>query len=132
MSTQQTTNKTLIYSSPSAGLRGEMDTSVPLSSMYHSESVPFVPTHDVQPIANSTLTDENIIHITTIVMNSIQAQIGLLVQSIVDGVLLGLKGLISSLENKNKSLKSKLTILEDKLDKAEQYSRRNCLRLSED
>ena len=47
-----------------------------------------------------------------------------------DGVLCGLKEKNSSLEDENTTLKDRVAMLEVKVDKAEQYSRRYCLRLS--
>lgn len=60
-----------------------------------------------------------------------------LVNEVVEGVLSGLRNQISSLETSNRELKEENTVLrtrvetlEQKVDKAEQYSRRNCLRIS--
>ena len=59
-----------------------------------------------------------------------QTQLSTLVSNIVEGVLHGLSSKITSLEGENKQLKDKVIALENKADRAEQYSRRNCLRLS--
>ena len=57
-----------------------------------------------------------------------QTQLSALVSNIVEGVLHGISSKITSLEGENKQLK--VIALENKSDRAEQYSRRNCLRLS--
>ena len=81
-------------------------------------------------MANITLTDEHIAVIANIVTQSLQSQTAAMVSSIVDGVLCGLKEKISSLEDENTTLKDRVALLGVKVDKAEQYSHRNCLRLS--
>ena len=82
------------------------------------------------PVANITLTDENIVQITTIVKDSLNVELPLMVSSIITGVLEGLQSKITSLEVENSQLRSRVDLLESKVDKTEQYSRRNCLRLS--
>lgn len=66
-----------------------------------------------------------------------RGEMSTMVTNIVTGVLQGLQDRISSLEKsnnelkkENKSLASKVAVLESKADQAEQYSRRNCLRIS--
>ena len=66
-----------------------------------------------------------------------QGEIVSIVDSVVKGVLSGLQDRISSLEksnseliNENRSLITRITALEAQADQAEQYSRRNCLRIS--
>ncbi|MEW8547181.1 MAG: hypothetical protein AB2693_27025 [Candidatus Thiodiazotropha sp.] len=75
--------------------------------------------------------------ISQIIKDSFQTQISELVTSIVNGVLEGLYNKLSSLETENKKLmsenselKARVMKLEDAVDTAEQYSRRNCLRIS--
>ena len=60
-----------------------------------------------------------------------------LVDNIVTGVLKGLQERITTLEESNqnllatnKSLTARVAVLESQADQAEQYSRRNCLRIS--
>ena len=53
-----------------------------------------------------------------------------LVNSIVTGVLEGLNVKVVALEKENVDLKKRVKYLEDSADQAEQYSRRNCLRIS--
>jgi hypothetical protein len=71
------------------------------------------------------------------VQSNIESLLNKTVQSIVDGVLHGLQQRISTLEAENSSLQErnfelekKVTDLEDAIDKANQYSRRNSLRVS--
>ena len=73
--------------------------------------------------------------ISQIIKDSFQTQISELVTSIVSGVLEGLTNKLSFLESENKKLLSenselrvKVLKLEDAVNTAEQYSRRNCLR----
>ena len=75
--------------------------------------------------------------ISQIIKDSFQTQISELVTSIVSGVLECLTNKLSFLESENKKLHSenselrvKVLKLEDAVDTAEQYSRRNCLRIS--
>ena len=84
----------------------------------------------VVPQVAVSLTVEHLAQITEAVRSSLQSQISTLVSSIVDGVVKGLQSKISSLEEETQQLRSKLRSLVEKADKSEQYSRRNCLRLS--
>ena len=66
-----------------------------------------------------------------------RGEISTIVTGIVTGVLRGLEDRISSLEKtnsdlkkENKSLTARVNALESQADQAEQYSRRNCLRIS--
>lgn len=75
--------------------------------------------------------------ITQIIKDSFETQISELVTSIVNGVVDGLNQQLSHLEKENKNLitenaelKKRVSKLEDVVDTAEQYSRRNCLRIS--
>lgn len=52
------------------------------------------------------------------------------IQAIVDGVLAGLNQKIQKLEKENEELRTRVCKLERDADTAEQYSRRNCLRIS--
>lgn len=65
-----------------------------------------------------------------ILKSSFQPQISEMVSSIISGVLEGLESTIKSLQKENAELKAKIEILEAKVDNAEQYSRRNCLRIA--
>ena len=82
---------------------------------------------------SSTLKDSYRGEMQALIIESIKTMI----QPIVDGVLSGLQAKISVLETENSSLKAenealktRVSVLEFKSDEAEQYSRRNCLRIS--
>ena len=53
-----------------------------------------------------------------------------MVNTIVSGVVEGLNLTIQSLQKENRGLKARVELLEAKVDAAEQYSRRNCLRIA--
>lgn len=53
-----------------------------------------------------------------------------MVSSIIEGVLSGLNTKVGCLEEENRQLKHKIETLELRQDRADQYSRRNCLRLT--
>lgn len=83
------------------------------------------------------LDSTNMETIAELLKSSFQPQIAEMVTSIVNGVLEGLQSAISAttLENRrlsseNKELKTRVADLEAKVDAAEQYSRRNCLRVA--
>lgn len=83
------------------------------------------------------LDNANMETIAELIKNSFQPQIAEMVSSIVNGVLEGLQSTVTALgiENtqlrtENKELKSRVAVLETKVDAAEQYSRRNCLRVA--
>ena len=101
----------------------------PAMAQPEMESMP-TPVSDPHTVTSIALTEQNIAQISTIVKESLKLEMPLLVSTIVNGVLDGLQKKITSLEEENGKLRSRVTALEVKLDKAEQYSRRNCLRLS--
>ena len=68
--------------------------------------------------------------ISHIIQESTQQQVADLVKSIVEGVLAGLTSKISSLERENLELKNRVKALENAADNMEQYSQRNCLRIT--
>lgn len=75
--------------------------------------------------------------IAEMLKSTFRGEIVTMVNSIVQGVLKGLQDQVTclqkanlDLQNENKSLKSRVTTLESQIDQAEQYSRRNCLRIS--
>ena len=65
-----------------------------------------------------------------IVQESFRSQVTDLINSIVQGVLAGLQTKVGVLETENAALKNKVDKLEASLESAEQYSRRNCLKIS--
>ena len=77
-----------------------------------------------------SLTDSDIQKIGVIVTDTFKTQISDLVTSVVNGVIAGLKSTISSLEKENSDLRKKVVDLEGRADAAEQYSRRNSLRVA--
>lgn len=75
--------------------------------------------------------------VTQIVQDSFRSQVSELINSIVQGVLAGLQSKVDSLESKvdsleteNAELKVKVEKLETALESSEQYSRRNCLKVT--
>ena len=68
--------------------------------------------------------------VTGVIQQSFQSQVADLINSIVAGILEGLNLKIGALEKENKELKQRVMKLEDAADQAEQYSRRNCLKIS--
>lgn len=68
--------------------------------------------------------------LTEIVQESFRSQATELVKSIVQGVLAGLQTKVDVLETENAVLKNRVDKLEVALESAEQYSRRNCLKIS--
>ena len=61
---------------------------------------------------------------------SLKFQVSDLVKSIVEDVLEGLQGKVKTLESENAELRQQIQRLEATIYLAEQYSRRNCLRIS--
>ena len=83
------------------------------------------------------LDNTNMETIAEILKTSFQPQLADMVSSIVNGVLEGLQSAVASqkdeikqLRTENNELKSRIATLETKTDAAEQYSRRNCLRIA--
>lgn len=84
---------------------------------------------DIQNIA-SLMKDSFAPQINQMIIDSFEQQVTNLVSSIVEGVLAGLKLQVASLEKENQDLKTRVLKLEEAVDSAEQYSRRNCLRIT--
>lgn len=83
------------------------------------------------------LDNTNMETIAELLKTSFQPQLTEMVGSIINGVLEGLQSTVITLQNEikelrmeNNELKSKVLALETKADAAEQYSRRNCLRVA--
>lgn len=68
--------------------------------------------------------------VAQVIQESFKGQVSELVSSIVEGVLQGLQSKVASLEKENTELKQRVGALETALDNAEQYSRRNCLKIT--
>ena len=77
-----------------------------------------------------TLRDSDIQTIAGILRETFAPQLTDMVNTIVSGVVQGLNLTIQSLEKENRGLKARVELLEAKVDAAEQYSRRNCLRIA--
>ena len=68
--------------------------------------------------------------VAQVIQDTFKKQVSELIRSIVEGVLQGLQSKVASLEKENTELKQKVGALETALDSAEQYSRRNCLKIT--
>ena len=82
------------------------------------------------PKTEITLKEGDLKTIAGILADTFRPQIKEIIGPIVDGVLKGLNDTIETLQKENKELKSRVEKLETKMDTAEQYSRRNCLRVA--
>ena len=94
-----------------------------------------------QPNLNITLRDADIARISEVLKGSfrgeLRGEMSEMIKTILDGVVSGLREQIQaiseenvSLRRENESLKTRVQKLESAADNAEQYSRRNCLRIS--
>ena len=77
-----------------------------------------------------TLKEADLKTIAGILKETFEPNISELTKSIVNGVLDGLTSTIVSLQKENSELRARVSALEAKADAAEQYSRRNCLRVA--
>ena len=77
-----------------------------------------------------TLKEADLTTIAGILNDTFEPTISEMNKSIVDGVLAGLTSTIQSLQKEKAELKKRVSVLEAKADAAEQYSRRNCLRVA--
>ena len=77
-----------------------------------------------------TLSEDNLAQISVYLRSSFENELPSLVSSIVEGVVSSLSEKIKLLTDENTQLKRRVHELEVKVDRAEQYSRRNCLRVS--
>ena len=77
-----------------------------------------------------TLSKDNLTQISSLLRSCFENQLPALVSDIVDGVGSSLNQRIDSLSDENAKLRRRVEELELKVDRAEQYSRRNCLRMS--
>ena len=99
------------------------------------------PEPEPEPKVNITLRESDILQISSVLKTTfkdeIRGELTKTVKDIVDGVLLGLSQKIKSLTDENENLRKENTDLKARVDKmetaaevAEQYSRRNCIRIS--
>ena len=77
-----------------------------------------------------TLHEDDLKTIAEFLKGAFDPKLTEMVNSIVTGVLDGLRDKVTKLEKENKDLRERVEKLEAKADVAEQYSRRNCLRIA--
>ena len=84
-----------------------------------------------------TLAENDLKTIGEILRASFEPRLNAMITAIIDGVVEGLtttvhnlQSQVNELQKENADLKQRVTLLETKADAAEQYSRRNCLRIS--
>ena len=103
-----------------------------------SDPVEVMDTHAIPPTGTTiTIPPSEMLKLSALLQDTFRSEIVGLVDNIVKGVITGLQERITSLENSNKdlqvtnaSLTARVALLEAQADQAEQYSRRNCLRIS--
>ena len=93
----------------------------------HSQSVDPKPSSSENVIS---LIEADLSTIATVIKQSFEPQIKEMISSIVEGVVSGLNSTIASLRQENAELKARIEMLENRAEAAEQYSRRNCLRIA--
>ena len=85
-------------------------------------------------MTNITLSQADISNIASVLDSTfetkVESQLESMVKKIISGVIDGFRDEIATLRNENKQLKTRVDRLELAADTAEQYSRRNCLRIS--
>ena len=77
-----------------------------------------------------TLQENDLKTIADFLKDAFETKLTEMTNTIVTGVLEGLQNKVSKLEKENKDLRERVEKLEAKADAAEQYSRRNCLRIA--
>ena len=112
------------------------------SESEESENMSSPTVHDAASYTNITLQESDLQKMAGIIQDSFQPrlaqqiqeslkfQVSDLMKSIVEGVLEGLQSQVKTLESENAELRQKIQQLEATTDLAEQYSCRNCLRIS--
>lgn len=111
-----------------------------MNSEVGTNSSPMMTDPSLEPTAHAshiTIPPSEMLKISEMLQVTFRGEIVHMVDSVVQGVLKGLQDQINSLEKtnlelqkENKSLVARVTVLESQADQAEQYSRRNCLRIS--
>lgn len=99
-----------------------------------------LPVEDVEEASDTphiTIPPSEMMKISELLKETFRGEIESMVDSVVKGVLKGLQERITALEKtndalqtENKALTSKVASLEKQIEQGEQYSRRNCLRIS--
>lgn len=114
------------------------DTSAEPFDTMASDTTEVMDTHSIPPAGPTiTIPPSEMLKLSDLLKDTFRGEIVGLVDNIVKGVLKGLQERITSLEESNKnlqdinkSLTARVAVLESQADQAEQYSRRNCLRIS--
>lgn len=107
------------------------DTSSDISNLsIMADTVEPAATSEQSPLSQITLKENDLKTIADILRNTFEPQITAMIGSIVKGVLDGLTSHVKAVEKENESLKTRVALLEAKSDAAEQYSRRNSLRIT--
>ena len=107
------------------------DTSSDISNLsIMADTVEPAATSEQSPLSQITLKENDLKTIADILRNTFEPQITAMISSIVKGVLDGLTSHVKAVEKENESLRTRVAFLEAKSDAAEQYSRRNCLRIA--
>lgn len=98
----------------------------------YSDAVTSIPEESdmSENVTQISLSGEDIALISKTLQNTFESQLSTMVTNIVEGVVSGLNLKIAELSEENCRLRARVEALELKADRAEQYSRRNCLRLS--
>ena len=107
------------------------DTSYDISNLsVMADTVEPATTSEQSPLSQITLKENDLKTIADILRNTFEPQVTAMISSIVKGVLDGLTSHVKAVEKENDSLRTRVAFLEAKSDAAEQYSRRNCLRIA--
>ncbi|MEW8548099.1 MAG: hypothetical protein AB2693_31740 [Candidatus Thiodiazotropha sp.] len=106
-------------------------------AMAMATPLPMEETSETSDTPHITIPPSEMLKISLMLKETFRGEVEAMVDSVVKGVLSGLQERITVLENanagllaENKSLTSKVASLEKQIEQTEQYSRRNCLRIS--
>ena len=127
--------------SPEFDIDLKKNKTLPISPASDSEPAPVLDSGSAMaasdPSSHIIIPESEMEKLSALLTDTFQGQILTLVNGIVDGVLKGIQDNISEVEKKNQELvienqelRERVDLLERKCDQAEQYSRRNCLRIS--
>ena len=126
---------TPVRSTPKEQSKRELSSPLDLAETKKARALPESPEMDVS--THIRLGDEELGKISSLLIKTFESQISNMISSVTDGVLAGVTSKIHALQLENESLKEKannlekrLEVVEESQDRANQYSRRNCLRLS--
>lgn len=125
----------------SASSESDLDTSV-MTDLSVAENQPttgviMAEASEASDTSHITIPPSEMMKISDMLKETFRGEIESIVDSVVNGVLKGLQDRIDSLEKtnvelrtENRTLSTKVETLEKQIEQAEQYSRRNCLRVS--